>query len=266
VTPGATQGPEGGAAIAKPTPNDGDLDNEKTRQRLLEGGRRFLERIRGWGGSDYDVRPADLLDLPDAKGWELSDELDDEALLEAYRIVGGDFPIPLSVSEWLTGAEMLAHLRDDRALQRFGDKDARRAEVPHENLLPHIYARLKFAFQLGGPQLARLLREIADSVAPRDRGQPSRLNSDGVRRMYLSRASVYGEVYEEYRRDGKLPPAELLPVIQIGSDDADVLTIDDPGWPRAAARAYVAAFWDVSPHTVDRHVKRSKAEPFKKEQ
>jgi len=98
----------------------------------------------------------------------------------------------------------------------------------------------------------RFFQDLADAFAPR-RGTRSEWYPAQIWRLYEARHQWLIELQAEYRRTGKLPPVEALPVFDIvtikknGVRDVEPVTIElDDDWATLATWAFLEA-WLATP-------------------
>jgi len=101
-------------------------------------------------------------------------------------------------------------------------------------------------------QHARFFERLAKAIYS-SRGQPSRLHPRRVAEMVAERLILNRELQRDYFRAEATPLPRFLPVLD--GADAELMTVADRGWPRAAALAWVAAVLGESVHQVE-HLSR----------
>jgi len=206
---------------------------EDEEERLAEQGQKYLDDVRGLG------RPLALQTAP---------AMDDD-------------PPPAPGADWLDASWVR---RYGETTQVFFERAATEAEALElvrrdRRLAPLLKLRIeKKLTQLARavePRELQTLHQFFVALAAafrRRRGRLSDWDRARVRPMFEERQRLLMGYQQEFRRTGKLPPVEALPVFEM--DDGEFVTTEHDDWPTLATRKFLEAFLDAKPRTLERYM------------
>ena len=144
--------------------------------------------------------------------------------------------------------------------ETLNDEDAFRIVRQNPRLAPFLASRFEKRLEefahTDEPDERNLVREAIERMAsllhPRPRGQTSEFDRDAVRFWYRSRMTRQRDAQSEYRKSGRVPPAHLLPVLDVGVRLTRRIVVGDRAWPGEATRSFLCSFLGIRRITLER--------------